>query len=517
MDDNNQNSQGNQPPINAEGSKPIFETVTVETPASNEAPVDLQPEEVAPDIVNTSDVAKGGVNPEVIASDQPLVYEESKSKYIIMAVGGIFFIIIAVFIFFFLLNSLKKGGVGTKKETILTYWGLWEDKEIMDPIIAQYEQKNPGIKIQYEKKTPEQYREKLIVRTIKGQGPDIFRFHNTWLPELRDEQTKQFIPAPIPGEIMTNAEFEKTFYPIHQKDLKMGTKYYGLPLYVDGLVLVYNDSLFRKAGLNTGPANWDELIEDVGKIQVQGKDGEIITAGIAMGTTSNIEHFSDIFGLVLLLNGGDIASLDSTEASGALEAYRRFAEPPNNTWNESMPNAIAAFVQQKVAMIIVPSWELFTIKTADPDLKIKVIPIPKPPGGKQVSLASYWVEGVSSMSTHQLEAWKFVKFLTQKDTMTKLYELQSATRLFGEPYSRVDLADLLIPNEYIGPVIKQAQDDVYVSLPLSSNTFDAGLNDENIRYIQNAINASVKGVSYSEALQTAKKGIDQVILRYKIQ
>jgi multiple sugar transport system substrate-binding protein len=98
-----------------------------------------------------------------------------------------------------------------------------------------------------------------------------------------------------------------------------------------------------------------------------------------------------------------------------------------------------------------------------------------------------------------------------------MYEIESANRIFGEPYSRVDMAPLLIQNEYTGAVIKQAQDDVYYSLPINSRTFDNGLNDGIIIYIQNAINATIQGLSYNDALQTAKKGIDQLIDRYKIE
>lgn len=509
MDDNKGNSGGNQsPPQQPEVPQPIFETVPVESTELNPATDNMKPEEVAPDVAAPEQVEAGGVSPEILASDQPMVYEESKSKYIIMAAGVIFFIVVVVLIF---LAISRLGGPKSTKKVALTYWGLWEDKETFDPVIKAYEKQNPGVTITYEKMDPSDYRDKLIVRSQKGQGPDIFRFHNTWLPEIQD------VASPIPQEVMSNATFEKTFYPIHQKDLKMGQSYYGLPLYIDGLVLVYNESLFKQAGITAAPSNWDELIEDAGKVQVQGPDGQLITAGIAMGTASNVEHFSDIFGLMLLLNGGEITKLDAPEAVGALEAYRRFAEQPNNTWSEAMPNSVTAFIQQKVAMIIVPSWELLTIRPANPDLKLKVVPIPKPPGGKQVSLATYWVEGVSKMSKNQLEAWKFVKYLTDKDTMTKMYETESANRIFGEPYSRVDLAPLLVQNEYTGAVIKQAEDDVYFSLPVASRTFDNGLNDEMKRYIENAINATIQGASYNDALQTAKKGVDQLVTRYKIE
>jgi len=424
-------------------------------------------------------------------------------------VGGLAIIFIIILVVIIVLSK-KATKVATPQAISLVYWGIWEDKEIMEPLIREYQKKNPQVKIQYEKKSPTDYRQKLLIWTQKGQGPDIFRFHNTWLPEVNS------ITASIPDSVLTTEQFEKTFYPIHQKDLKIGTKYYGLPLYVDGLVLLCNQDLLKKAGVSTIPSNWDELIEAAGKVLVKEKDGRIITAGIAGGTATNVEHYSDIFGLMLLLNGGSLSKLDEPEATGALEAYRRFAEEPNNVWNEDMSNSITAFAQGKVAMIFAPSWEIQTIKATAPDLKIVVSEIPSPPGGKQVSLASYWVEGVSNKSVHQLEAWKFLAYLTSKEGQTKMFEIQSSVRLFGTAYARTDLSDLLIQHEYLGPVVKQALEDKFVSLPLASNTFDDGLDDEVRQYIQNAINATSRGVSYTEALGTAKKGIDQVFLKYKI-
>jgi multiple sugar transport system substrate-binding protein len=220
---------------------------------------------------------------------------------------------------------------------------------------------------------------------------------------------------------------------------------------------------------------------------------------------------------MLLLNGGELSKLDQPEASGALEAYRRFAEEPNNVWSDTMPNSVNAFAQGKVAMIFAPSWEIHAIKTTAPDLKIVVVPIPNPPGGKQFSISTYWVEGVSKRSTHQLEAWKFLAYLSSKEGQTKMFEIQSNIRMFGTPYSRVDLAELLVQDPYLGPVVKQAAEDRFVSLPLITNTFDDGLNDEVVRYLENAINGASQGVSYGEAMKKAKEGIDQVFLQYNIK
>jgi multiple sugar transport system substrate-binding protein len=495
MDDDKINPQENQPDENRQA----FETVTEEVPKVEEAP----PVEEAPQDLAAPEVAPPGDEP-------PQIYQENKKQYIFIIGGAIVFLIILVIIFKALFS-----GKPANKQVNLIYWGLWEDKEVIDPLISAYQQKNPNIKITYQKMDPQSYREKLVSRSKNEntgasviEKPDIFRFHNTWLPEIKD------IVAPLPPTVMSSEEFDKTFYPIHKKDLKVGNYYYGLPLEIDGLVLIYNQGLFKKAGISTVPTTWDDITEIVPKLTVKDQSGQLITSGIAMGTASNVDHFSDIFGLLLLQNGGSLNKLDQEEAAGALEIFRKFSESPQGYWTEDMANSTTAFVQEKVAMIIVPSWEALSIKAANPDIDMKVVPVPVVPGTALISIASYWVEGVSRFGNNQLEAWKFLRFLTEKENMTKLYETESKLRPFGEPYSRIDLAPLLVQNPYLGAVIKQANN--FASLPLISRTFDNGLNDEIIKYLENAINSTIQGVSYKEALGEAKKGIDQVFTKYNI-
>lgn len=490
MDDNNENLEKNQ-------QNPVFETVPIDSNLKEEVKVEETPEEIVnPEVVNEIPGASSSDN-------LPPVFQENKNQYFIFAGLGV----IVFFIFIFLISKIFSGGKSSGPVN-LTYWGLWEDKQIIQPLIDEYQQKNPNVKIEYIKMSPENYRDKLIARSKLNQGPDIFRFHNTWVPELKE------VLAPLPQKIMTNDEFEKTFYKVHQKDLKVGQYYYGIPLEIDGLVLVYNEGLFKKAGITSPPVTWDDILEYIPKLTVKDTQGNLITSGMAIGTTGNLEHFSDIFGLLLVQNGGNLSNLTSDEAVGALQSYRKPAELPNNFWSADMPNSLNAFIQEKVAMIIVPSWQILSIKAANPEINIKVTSVPVVPGSQPVSLATYWVEGVSRYSKNQVEAWKFLKFLSEKESLTKLYEIASRYRLFGEPYSRVDLNSLLIQNQYIGPVIKQA--DNFVSLPLISRTYDNGLNDEIIKYLENAINSTIEGVSYQEALKVADQGIKQVLTKYNI-
>lgn len=465
-------------------------------------PQPLQAEEVPAELIPPTQ--KPTASPLTPIAPEP--HSDHSIKYVLVGGSVLFFVVI-----FGLLLSFFLKGSGTKKAVSLSYWGVWEDKNVMQPLIDDYQKKNPNVSITYTKMVPADYRDKVRARSKNGTGPDIFRFHNTWVPEMIE------ILSPLPSSVMSVNDFKKTFYPIHSADLIKSDTVYGIPLSVDGLVLMYNQELFRKAGIGAGPVSWEDVLDDVSKLTVKNQSGKIVTSGIALGTASNVEHYSDIFALFLAQNGGDVAQLSRPEAAGALESYRRFAESDSATWDEQMPNSVQAFAQEKVAMIIAPSWEVLTIKAMNPELSMKVVPVPVIPGSKPLSIATYWVEGVSRYSKNQIEAWKFLKYLSEKESETKMFELQSKVRLFGTAYSRQDLGNLLISNEYLGAVIKQAQGEgSFRSVPMISRTYDSGLNDSIAGYIQNAINETIQGVSYEQALSTAETGVNQVLTSFRI-
>lgn len=388
----------------------------------------------------------------------------------------------------------------------LNYWGLWEEERVMASLIAEYEKSHPQVKITYKKETVRQYRERLQSALARGEGPDIFRFHNTWLPMLKNDL------ASLPTGVMDETTFKKTFYPVAQKDLRWGNSFYGIPLEIDGLSLLYNEKLFKDAGLSP-PKNWQEVWGAAQSLTVKDAQGRIQTAGVALGTTNNIEHWSDILGLMMLQNGVNLKNPQGSLAEDTLTYYTSFAQGKNKVWDETLPNSIAAFAQGKVAMIFAPSWELFEIKNQNPQLSFKVLSVPQL-SGTNISWASFWVEGVSQKSQYQAEAWEFLNFLASKDSLIKLYTEASKVRLFGEPYSRQDLAASLKNDPFVGPYITQAENAQ--SFYLSSRTGDNGINDKIIKYFEDAVGSVNRQVSPKTALETAAKGISQTLSTYGV-
>ncbi len=413
-------------------------------------------------------------------------------------------------------SKLPFGSSQSQNEPVsLTYWGLWEDDQVIQPLIDEFNATNPNITVNYSRQNITNYRERLSSSLGTENGPDVFRFHNTWVPMFNQKL------ASVPTDIYSPKEFQETFYPITSKDLTSNNRILGIPLEVDGLTLFYNEDLLRAAGFASPPQTWEELRSMANQITVVDEEGRIRTSGVAMGTSGNVDHFSDILGLLMAQNQVKFNDLEKSIsvdgknlATDAVIFYSSFQQ--NNIWNETLPKSTVMFTQGNLAFYFAPSWKYFDIKAANPTLNFKSTTVPQltSDSKRKVTWASYWAEGVSSSipANKQAAAWKFLKFLSSSESQQKLYGYQAQSRDFGEPYSRVDLAQSVISNPVVGAIL---QDMVKAtSYPIASNTFDNGINDQNIAYlaqtVDEAVSSNLSRTAIDKAIITLAKGFKQV-------
>lgn len=408
---------------------------------------------------------------------------------------------------------------GSSQPVTLNYWGLWEEQQAIQPLIDEFNAENPNIKINFVRQNITNYRERLSSNLDKPDGPDIFRFHNTWVPMFNQKL------ASVPGDIYTTKEFQETFYPITSKDLTVKDRIVGIPLEVDGLTLFYNEDLVKAAGFASPPKTWDELRSMASRITVIDEQGKIKTSGVALGTSGNIDHFSDILGLLMAQNQVKFNDLEKSVdsqginlASDALIFYTSFKN--NKVWDETLPKSTVMFAQGSLAFYFAPSWKYFEIKAANPTLNFRATTVPQltSDAKRKVTWASYWAEGVNAAisKNKQQAAWQFLKFLSSPQSQQKLYSYQAQLRDFGEPYSRVDLAQSVISNPIVGAVL---QDMVKAtSYPIASNTFDNGINDQNIVYLGQAVDelnsANSSRTAADKAVTNLAKGWKQVLSQF---
>lgn len=399
-----------------------------------------------------------------------------------------------------LFNKSKEQGPIT-----LTYWGLWEEDNLIKPAIAEYQKQNPNIVINYERKSSLNYRTRVQTQIREGVGPDVFRIHNSWLPMFQSDLT------PAPADVFTIAEYKTAFYPVAQESFVKGNQILAAPLEIDGLALFINTEMLSAVG-GFPPRNWQEFIDLATKMTVRDESG-IKTAGAAMGTASNVDHWSDILGLLFLQQPGvEFTNMATPQAAEVFKFYTSFeTDPRKKTWDVGLPKSTDVFTQGRLGFYFAPSWRAHELRVANPNLKFQVVPVPQL-SSNNVAWATFWGEAVSSRSKNPVEAWKFVKYLTSVQTEKLIYQQAAQVRLFGEPYSQVSLASEVAQDPMVGAFVSQGP--VYKFWYLSSNTFDNGINDEMIKYFEDGINATLQGIDPATALQTVDKGIKQVIDKY---
>lgn len=437
----------------------------------------------------------------------------SKKIFTVILIVILVLAILGAVYFFFGKDLLKTKRTGGKKTT-LVYWGLFEDPVVFQQVIADYEKLNPKVEIKYTQENLFEYDEKLKYRLPQGTGPDIFRIHQSWVPSFGN------LLSPLPSSVMSSSEYEKIFYPSTKNSLKYNGSYVAIPLMQDGLSLYYNEDIFKAAG-KTPPTTWDELRRTAIDLTVRDSQGRIKTAGVAMGITGNVDHWSDILGLLMLQNGADLSNPvlctqdinDPCRGVSAFDFYTVFFKT-DRVWDNSLPSSTFAFSTGILAMYFGPSWRVFEIKQKNPSLNFGVIPVPQLPG-RNINWASYWVEAVSKSSKYQAEAWNFLKYLSSVEGMQQLYQNESQLRLFGEPYSRKDMADLTINSPYVGAYIKQAPEAV--NWYLSSFTGETnGINGSIIKYYEDGVNQINQGQDPNNVLSTVSQGVTQVLSRYGV-
>lgn len=430
-----------------------------------------------------------------------------KGKGVLAIIAAVVLLVVGAVAAIFFLNpfggSSSPGTQTPATKTTITYWGLWEPSEVMEPLIRQYESLNPGIDIVYTQQNRQQYRARMQTAVRGNNGPDIFRYHNTWMPMIKDDL------ATAPRSVLPATELQQEFYPVMSTELVRNNAVVGVPLMFEGMALLYNQSMLEAANA-LPPSDWREVRELAARLAIRTSNNSgLDRGGIALGTAENVDNSSDILALMMLQNSATPGNPMSPNAQTALEFYTLFSRM-DGVWNATMPQSTVAFANEQVAMILVPSWRIHEIQKLNPNLRFGVTRLPQL-SDERITWASYWVEGVSKNSKNAEESWKFLAWLSQPEQLRRLYSEAVKYRGFGELYPRVDMA-----SELDDPLVQPyLEDALYAkSWPLASMTHDEGLNDQMIQYYTDAMNQMNRNGNAQSALEAVFPGIQQVLSRY---
>lgn len=390
----------------------------------------------------------------------------------------------------FLLGILGVVATGCGKKTTtqakaqeIKIWRFDQDIEPFRDLIANFPKDRagdfPNLKISYEQKRLEGYEFAALKSQAGRLGPDIWSIPNDWIGDYHDQVLTLgdgFFKAPGDKSTKTTAQRVSEIYPkgIAEQIISTdGTKVYGLPLNADSLQLYINFDIFgsaldefRKSQgpnasddtiqpvrqlLNRAPATWSDVVDQIKYLTI--RDGNTIKrSGIALGTADNVPESDDILQLLMYQNGAKIISDDrksvlfqvpTTTPSGgsvrpgekALDFYYSFADPTKSTysWSASMPQALDAFTQGKVAMVLAYSDFGKKIAVKKPGFSYTVSPAPQISTSQvAVNYIKFDIETVTKTGTNPNAAAEILKQYANKSSATGLARLQKVESPFLE-------------------------------------------------------------------------------------
>lgn len=341
------------------------------------------------------------------------------------------------------------GGTGRGEPTTITIWRTFDSDEVFEPIIRDFQLDNPNVTIEYKMMSFDEYELKTAEALAAGNGPDIWSIRNDWLDRHKDKLVsmpeEERLLATSSSDTRSSTDIlSSIFVPVVSKDVVRDGRVYGLPYYVDSLVIYRNDDVFQrkisdlvKAGRDSdadflrGNFNTYDKLQRAVQLLTE-RDGETVNlSGLAAGTASNVTQAADVVYAMMLQNETEMLSPEQTNASfqlgvrnsvgqtfypgtEALQRFTNFADPaqPYYSWNASMPNDVTAFVQGKAAMIFGYQYFSTLFKQMAPTLRFKTMAMPQVRDTDQpIDYANYWVETVTKNADDPKTAWAVLKSL----------------------------------------------------------------------------------------------------------
>lgn len=324
-------------------------------------------------------------------------------------------------------NSTASEGASRGEKTKITYWTPdRHDAEFMQARVDEFNETNKD-NIEVEMSVMgDNYPQAVDIGFASKQAPDVL--------QIDDFQTyvKKGYLTPI-NDYMSE-DMKKTFDPILiENKNEIDGKIYTLPNTGQTWRLIYNEDLFKRAGIEAPPKTLDELVADAKKITEMGKAEGIYGFASPFKGSSGFFRPANTVAPASTNTGVDgynyvTGEYDFTMYKGIAQALRQMMVDGSmlpGVESLDIDPLRAQFAQGKIGMYFNHSGEPGVYKEQFPT-EIKWAAAQPPTedgtikGAIQIVGGSYI--GISNDSPNKEAAWKFMEYVYSLDLQTAYYE-----------------------------------------------------------------------------------------------
>jgi len=395
----------------------------------------------------------------------------------------------------------SSGAPSASGPVTLTFWhGYTEaDGKVLDKIVDDFNKSQSGITIKTSTKTWAVIGDTLLPALSAKQGPDIVALPAENMPVYAAKGAF----AKLDDFYASDTTKSASLRPAAVDMVKVNDSYHGIPLGFVPLSVVYNKTLFEKAGITSFPTTWDEWVADAKKLTVdKNNDGTPEQYGLALPDHSTVGN--GVWPSLFYGNGGAIADgsksvLDSAENAETLTYWANAVK--NDKISPTGLDGVAAdklFSSGKAAMEVGGPWMATVAEGANISYGMAAVP-----AGPKASAVS--AIGISASVTSQGDpakqaaAEKFFDYFFTKEVATE-WSLGS-----GWPPLRTDIPSSDVSSNPVVATLTELVPDARPLLPGVANSTDV------LAAMDEATQKAMAGGDPAALLKTASASVQQAL------
>jgi multiple sugar transport system substrate-binding protein len=241
---------------------------------------------------------------------------------------------------------------------------IWEgytgvEAKVFAHLLSQYQRSHPGQKVTSLFVNNDSSLQKVLTAVRGGATPDIAYLYGSWAPNVA--QIPQVVD--LTGAVRRPGVNWDDFWAGERDVATVNGKVIGVPALVDNLAVVYNKTLFARAGLPppTPGWTWSQFVADARKLTIPAAK-QYGTAYVTPGSEDTVWHWEALLweaGGHLLTPGNKQAAFDSPAGLMALDTLRTMAVSDHSAYLDPTDSAYAnLFNSGRIGMLVTGPWDL---------------------------------------------------------------------------------------------------------------------------------------------------------------
>lgn len=339
----------------------------------------------------------------------------------------------------FLACTLMLGGCGAgnrvvnlqmphENVTTITFFGnKYEPENVMviEEILSDFMEENPGIRVSYESLKGNEYYEALEKRIDAGKGDDVFMVNHDVLLEMQAR-----------GQLVDLSGL-KTIQDYSDRMLRQmdeNGKIYWVPTTVSGFGLYCNKKLLKEHKKKI-PENLQEWRQVCGYFKEQGitpvianNDISLKTLAIGLSFYSAYQENREDEIFRCLNEGKENLSFYMTPGFTLVKEFidNGYVDAGKALKTRKTSDDLEEFVKGESPFMLTGAWAAGRVKAMDPDFDFVVVPYPVLEDGGLVVINGDTRLSVNRSSEHVDEALAFVEYFTRSENIQKFADQQSS-------------------------------------------------------------------------------------------